>query len=378
MLSRLISLLRRIPAVNWALTRLRPLPHNGILDAAPVVTDASPIAAHVAATAPAPIAVLSTRSMLDEADLADTAPATEDDAAASAVAETSSDEICISDEPLPERPTEIEAHATPPVLVEVSDAPDAAEHEPVPHPAIADDDASPAGISAAIESTPVQEVVVSSADVITGSAEDAVIEAASSDGASADVGPITVDVMLAEAGRLATDVSEASTDSAPAPVVETAPAPANDAQLAVAVAATADDTSSHAVDTEPAPPATSAEIRSVPKGRAKAAEPADRAALIRQRWAETGSRMWNPRLHGTGEAALNIQGSVGLLPPAPGETMPRYDKLEFRMLGGQIVCEGVIVEAPVQASHRSFTRLVEPRPIERTRDPARERQAVLA
>lgn len=88
--------------------------------------------------------------------------------------------------------------------------------------------------------------------------------------------------------------------------------------------------------------------------------------------------MWNPRLHGTGEAALNIQGSVGLLPPAPGETMPRYDKLEFKMLGGQIICEGVIVEAPPQANQRSFTRLVEPRNIERVREPTRERQAALA
>ena len=77
------------------------------------------------------------------------------------------------------------------------------------------------------------------------------------------------------------------------------------------------------------------------RARAKVVEPVDRATLIRQRWAETGIRMWNPRLHGAGDATLNIQGSVGLLPPAPGETMPRYDKLEFRMLGGQIVCEGV-------------------------------------
>lgn len=93
------------------------------------------------------------------------------------------------------------------------------------------------------------------------------------------------------------------------------------------------------------------EIPYAPKARVRAAEPADRAALIRQRWAETGIRMWNPRLHGADDATLNIQGSVGLLPPAPGETMPRYDKLEFRMLGGQIVCEGVIVEAPrMQAS----------------------------
>ena len=56
---------------------------------------------------------------------------------------------------------------------------------------------------------------------------------------------------------------------------------------------------------------------------------------------------------GTGDATLNIQGRVELLPPAPGENLPRYDKLEFKMLGGQIVCEGVIVEAPAQADKRA-------------------------
>lgn len=71
----------------------------------------------------------------------------------------------------------------------------------------------------------------------------------------------------------------------------------------------------------------------------------EREQLIRRRWAETGIRMWNARVHGTG-APLNIQGSVELLPPNPGETVRRYDKLQFRLLGGQIVCEGVIVDPP--------------------------------
>ncbi len=39
------------------------------------------------------------------------------------------------------------------------------------------------------------------------------------------------------------------------------------------------------------------------------------------------------------------------------------------MLGGQIVCEGVIVEAPAHASQRSFTRLAELRNSERAREP---------
>jgi hypothetical protein len=30
----------------------------------------------------------------------------------------------------------------------------------------------------------------------------------------------------------------------------------------------------------------------------------------------------------------------------PGETLPGYDKLEFKLIGGSIVCEGVIVDPP--------------------------------
>ena len=80
----------------------------------------------------------------------------------------------------------------------------------------------------------------------------------------------------------------------------------------------------------------------------------EREKLIRRRWAETGIKMWNPAIHGAGHAALNIQGRIELLPPKPGETLPRYDKLEFKMVqscvDGQevnrIVCEGVVVDPP--------------------------------
>ncbi len=172
---------------------------------------------------------------------------------------------------------------------------------------------------------------------------------------------------------------EANPDSEPVLIVEIAQTSASDVPLTTAIAPETNEPA-RVGEIEPAPahepPAP--EMRNAPKVRARPAEPTDRTALIRQRWAETGIRMWNPRLHGTGEAALNIQGSIGLLPPAAGETMPRYDKLEFKMLGGQIVCEGVIVEAPAQPGNRSFTRLVEPRNTERVREPTRERQAVLA
>jgi hypothetical protein len=80
----------------------------------------------------------------------------------------------------------------------------------------------------------------------------------------------------------------------------------------------------------------------------------EREKLIRRRWTETGIKMWNPDVHGTGQAALNIQGRAELLPPEPGETLPGYDTLEFKMVqsyvNGQevnrIVCEGVVVDPP--------------------------------
>ena len=80
----------------------------------------------------------------------------------------------------------------------------------------------------------------------------------------------------------------------------------------------------------------------------------DREKLIRRRWLETGIKMWNPDHHGAGHAALNIQGRAELLPPKPGETLPGYDTLEFKIVRSyvngqavnQIVCEGVVVDPP--------------------------------
>jgi hypothetical protein len=88
--------------------------------------------------------------------------------------------------------------------------------------------------------------------------------------------------------------------------------------------------------------------------------PSEREKLIRRRWGETGIKMWNPDLHGTGGAALNIQGGLGLLPPKPGETAPQYDKLEFRLIrsdaGGQaieqIMCERVVLDPPKRRARR--------------------------
>ncbi|RXG99582.1 hypothetical protein [Bradyrhizobium vignae] len=377
-------MLRRIPAVNWAFTRLWPSPHSGNIEATPIATDASPaVVEDVAATAQAAIAEIGTDLVHGDADLATQAPVAENNAAVSGIAENPSDDICISEDSSPESVTEIEAPATAPVAEAVLVSSADAENEPVAGSDLASiGEASPAEVDSVVA----EEVVVSSSDVATAltDASDAVVEAAPSPEVSAGIEMVAVEaipVLLGEADSVPANVSETPADSGgPAPPVEIAPAPGNDLPLATAIATAADEPSSDVTDIEPTPALAcpSPEIRSAPKVRARAAEPADRTALIRQRWAESGIRMWNPRLHGTGEAALNIQGSVGLLPPAPGETMPRYDKLEFKMLGGQIVCEGVIVEAPAQASHRSFTRLAEPRTVERIREPARERRAVPA
>ncbi len=78
----------------------------------------------------------------------------------------------------------------------------------------------------------------------------------------------------------------------------------------------------------------------------KPSDQSEREKLIRRRWRETGIKMWNPDVHGAGHVALNIQGRVELLPPKPGETLPRYDKLEFKLIEGRIVCEGVVVDPP--------------------------------
>lgn len=389
MLSRLISLLRRIPAVKWAFTRLRPVPQGGSIDATPAVADVSSVivrdtaaqdvAAQGIAEAPSTqVAEISTASRLDEAESESAAPPAEDDAAISVIAESppaAPTERVAGDDSARHTPSDI----APVVEEKASAAEIEITAEDAPEPAISNDPVAAEAV-AAVETSPSPDAV--GRDPLDGHA------LAVDDGRSSDT---IVDVersgdapCVTSAEVLAEPVSETDVDSDPSPddAVALAPVVAESAAPVAAVAAEHDpaDTASVITEIAPAPALVSPapEVRSVPKVRARAAEPADRTALIRQRWAESGIRMWNPRLHGTGEATLNIQGSVGLLPPAPGETMPRYDKLEFRMLGGQIVCEGVIVEGPAQASQRSFTRLAEPAKLERVREPARERQAALA
>jgi hypothetical protein len=86
--------------------------------------------------------------------------------------------------------------------------------------------------------------------------------------------------------------------------------------------------------------------------------PAEREELIRRRWQETGIKMWSSDLHGSGKATLKIQGQAELLPAAPGERSRAYDKLEFRLIEGRIVCEGVVIGPPKarrQVEHRIST-----------------------
>ena len=414
MLSRLISLLSRIPAVKWAVNRLRPQPHSGSLDVAPSAVDEQPAAVAVKDVAPALDTDISAESLQRDGDVDITTPVAEDSTAASVTAESplaAPTDIRLSDDPSLETRAEVE----PVVMDEVSAASVEIESEVVDAPELVSD--PPAELATdVVEDTPVSAVEVeaieaagsvTSAEAISDDAEIApvvaeqafiapvevetapvevaepVLEVEAASAASVGIEPVAASetpAALVEAEIAAPEVPEASAGSDPAPSVVTEIEPVVASDPAPVIDAVAADTITEAPEVaehvEPAP--APAVAKSAPKPRLKAAEPTDRAALIRQRWAETGIRMWNPRLHGTGEATLNIQGRIGLLPPEPGETMPRYDKLEFRMLGGQIVCEGVIVEAPAHAGQRSFTRLAEPRGTERSREPVRERQAALA
>jgi hypothetical protein len=352
-LSRLISLLRRIPAVKWAFTRLRPLPHSGIIDVAPLAADEPPaVIVDIADAAPALDSSVSTDPLRNDADIAITAPTAEDDTTISVIVESPSaapSDIHVGDESFPAALPEIEPIVEEPIVEEEASVSSDVDGEPADVPELIISSDPSTELPTDVEPIVAEEISVSSVEIETAPVDvpDDTIDVATSSSVLADAGAAIVDdscVAPVGAEISAADVPEVNIDSEPSPALAS-----------------------------PSP-----EIRSAPTARARAAEPVDRATLIRQRWAETGIRMWNPRLHGAGDATLNIQGRVELLPPEPGETMPRYDKLEFKMLGGQIVCEGVIVEAPAQADKRSFTRLAEPRNPERVREPVRERQAALA
>ncbi|MDE5442384.1 hypothetical protein GWG65_13175 [Bradyrhizobium sp. CSA207] len=365
-------MLRRIPAVKWAFNRLRPLPHSGSIDVAPIAAD-EPSAIIVDTAQAAPALGISIDPLHNDADSAVTALIAEHDEAISVIAESSPAAPCdinVSDDSSRTAPTEGE-----PIAVEQTLGSSGVESEPIEvSDLVIGSDTSPE-LPAEVEPV-ADEVSVSSADVESTPIDgpDVVIDTDPSPTVLAIIDPTVVDGSCVALVDAAADASEVSTKSDPTSgiALEIELITANHPQVAAIV--TVEPTN---IDPAPAVISLSPET-SRPKTRGKVAEPVDRATLIRRRWAETGVRMWNPRLHGTGDATLNIQGRIQLLPPAAGETMPRYDKMEFKMLGGQIVCEGVIVEAPAQSSQRSFARLAEPRNPERAREPVRERQAALA
>lgn len=377
MLSRLISLLSRIPAVKWAFNRLRPLPHSVSIDVPQIAAEEEP------------------------ALIAAAAPVAEDTTTVSVIEESPSaalTDINVGHDSSRETPAEVE----PVIEGEVSTSSVEVASEPVDAPELIGSD-PPGEVLTNVEPDTVEEAPVSAVEVEAVEAPDPVVIGDASPELPADVEPVVVELVFiapvetetvsGESSELVTEdeptlfaaveLESVAVDETPVIVVDAevpAPVVANDPLPVAAVVAeeTIADAPVAAADIEPEPVSPAPKSPSAPKARAKVVEPADRAALIQQRWAETGIRMWNPRLHGTGEATLSIQGRIGLLPPEPGETMPRYDKLEFKILSGQIVCEGVIVEAPVHAGQRSFTRLAEPRGADRSREPMRERQAALA
>lgn len=323
--------------MKWAFTRLRPSSHSGSIDVSPsTATDLPAILAGVAEAAPALDSSISAEPR--QSDITVTPPIARDEPAIVESPSAAPTDISISDGPSRATPAEVELVVVEPVVLEQALPVDVAS-EQVSAPEVVGNDPS-VELLTSVEAVIVEEAPVS-------------FEVASEPADAPEAVVSATDASCEEcADDKVSDVSESSIDRDPSPSV--------------------------VLEIEPVLESPAPVVPRAPKVRSKLTEPADRAALIRQRWAETGIRMWNPRLHGAGDATLNIQGRVGLLPPAPGETMPRYDKLEFRMLGGQIVCEGVIVEAPVQADKRSFTHLAAPGKPERVREPIRERQAALA
>ncbi|MET4388205.1 hypothetical protein ABIB73_003967 [Bradyrhizobium sp. F1.4.3] len=382
MLSRLISLLCRIPAVQWAFTRLRPLPRSGSIDVAPIAAaEQSTTIVDIADAVPALDTSNSIDPLRNDADIA----VAGDDTTISVTAESPS--AAPSDSHASDDSSRVALPEIEPVVEDEASVLSDVDSEPADVPELVISSEPSAELPTDVEPVVAEEISVSSVDVETAPVDvlDIVIDEDPSPSVLENVEPAVASdscAALVGAEVSAADAPEINICSEPSPsvAVEIAPVLANDPPPIATVAAEDSFAATVAASIEPSPAlaSPSPEIRSAPKARARAAEPVDRTTLIRQRWAETGIRMWNPRLHGAGDATLNIQGSVELLPPAPGETMPRYDKLEFKMLGGHIVCEGVIVEAPAQADKRSFTRLAEPGKPDRVREPLRERQAALA
>ena len=168
MLSRLISLLRRIPAVKWAFTRLRPLPHGGSIDVASIAASDSPaIVADVAEAVPAPDSI-STNPLRSDTEIAVATPVAEDGTAISVIPESpfaAPTDNSVTEDPSLDAPTEIELI----VVEEVSVSPVAVESEVVDaHELITNDPPAELQTNVApvvVEETPVRFVEIESEPV---------------------------------------------------------------------------------------------------------------------------------------------------------------------------------------------------------------------
>ncbi len=302
-LTRLVMTLRQIPAVQTALARLKSLFRSG--------TNPEPIAIDALAAEPA---------VDDAAEIVDAAPVTALPAARLPFQTTSE-----------------------PVVVDAlpADAPVVADdtHEP--------DDAAPAMMQtivarpseAATESAIVDRLLTDASVVVADPVETAVAPAIvtpttllSNENA---LEPLTIDV-VADVPLIADDIVE-SDHVAPAAAPPVVPLPEETTCEPIAAAFVAD-----------APTAAIDIIKrdDVAPSVTQPTEQSEREALVRRRWHETGIRMWNPAVHGAAQSTLCIQGRVALLPPKSGETMPRYDRLEFKLIDGDVVCEGFVLEPP--------------------------------
>jgi len=140
---------------------------------------------------------------------------------------------------------------------------------------------------------------------------------------------------VADAARDATDEAPAGVTDGVPEVADDPPGVTDEAHALTDEAPELSEASEPSVMAPAMSPAMSAEAPLAPVCSLSARE-----RLIRRRWAETGIKMW------AGLGALNIQGSAELLPLQPGATRREYDRLEFRLIAGDIVCEGVVVYSP--------------------------------
>ncbi|WFU38229.1 hypothetical protein QA640_27805 [Bradyrhizobium sp. CB82] len=246
---------------------------------------------------------------------------------------------------------EIESAQTP--LVTIESAEDgAAQAETIETVALGADDVT-AHVAPLEDSS---EAVVAETDTLPpGSAETAMIEV---DAIAIETAPFEIKTE-SEAGQPDAIEPEA-VEAAPA-LIETFESDEVNPDAAETFAATAVETDVVELDLVEADTVEMAPVETVtvnadiaPAAVTKSDDLCDRETLIRRRWKETGIRMWNPRMHGAGHSVLCIQGRIALLPPKPGESMPGYDRLEFKLIDGLIVCEGFVVDPPEPQKQRPF------------------------